>query len=108
MPAGMHPFARNLIIGAVGLLIAGGLAAMAILSRDNSSLSILAMLGAGLIATAIGIFLFVQGWIWSQRAYRRGSTGASLAIAVAGGLMILLAAVALAGSIVLLLLFYLA
>jgi hypothetical protein len=48
MPADMHPFARNLIIGAVGLLIAGGLA---------------------------------------------------------GGLMIVLAAVALAGSVVLVLLF---
>jgi hypothetical protein len=105
MPADMHPFARNLIIGAVGLLIAGGLAAIAVLIRDNSSLSILAMLGAGLIGTAVGVFLFVQGWIWSQRAYRRGSTGASLAIALAGGLMIVLAAVALAGSVVLVLLF---
>lgn len=103
----VHPFVRNLVIGIVGLLIAGGLSAIAVLGRDSGT-SVLAMLGAGLIATAIGIFLFVQGWIWSQRAYRRGSTGASLAIALAGGLMIVLAAVALAGTVILVLLFFLA
>jgi hypothetical protein len=102
----MHPFARNLIIGAVGLLIAGGLAAIAVLG-DDSGLSVLAMLAAGLIATIIGIYLFVQAWIWSQRSWRRGSVGTSLAIAAAGGLMIILAAVGLAGCVVLILLFYL-
>jgi hypothetical protein len=102
----MHPFARNLVIGAVGLLIAGGLAALAALGRDSST-SVLAMLAAGLIATAIGFFLFVQGWIWSQRAYRQGSTGRSLAIALGGGLMIVLAGLSLAGSVILVLVFYL-
>jgi hypothetical protein len=102
----MHPFARNLVIGAVGLLIAGGLAAIAVLG-DDPGMSVAAMLAAGLLGTGVGLFMFVQGWIWSQRAYRRGSTGTSVAIALAGGLMILMAAVALAGTVVLLLLFYL-
>lgn len=102
----MHPFARNVVVGGVGLLIAAGLSAIAILGEDSST-SVPAMLGSGLIATAIGIFLFVQGWIWSQRAYRRGSPVMALTIAVAGGLMILLAAGALAATVVLLLLFYL-
>lgn len=101
----MHPFARNLIIGVVGLIIAGGLSALALLGED-SGFSVVAMLGSALIAGVIGIFLFVQGWIWSQRAARRGSTGRSLAIALAGGLMILLAAGALAGATLLVLLFY--
>jgi hypothetical protein len=102
----MHPLARNLIIGAVGLIIAGGLSALAVLGEDSGT-SVLAMLLAGLVATAIGIFLFVQAWIWSQRTWRRGSAGTSLAIAVAGGLMIVLAAGALAACVVLVLLFYL-
>ena len=104
----MHPFLRNLVIGAVGLLIAGGLSAIALLpDGSDSGLSILAMLASGVIATVTGLFLFVQGWIWSQRAWQHGSAGRSMAIAVAGGLMILVAAVALAAAVVLVLLFYL-
>jgi hypothetical protein len=101
----MHPFLRNLIIGIVGLIIAGGLSALALLG-DDSNLSVLAMLASALIATVIGIFLFVQGWIWSQRAARRGYTGRSVTIALAGGFMILLAAGAFAGTVMLVLLFY--
>jgi hypothetical protein len=101
----MHPFVRTLVIGVVALLIAGGLAVLAALGRDTST-SVLAMLGAGVIATAVGIFLFVQGWIWSQRAYREGSAGRSIAIALGGGLMIVLAGLALAGTVVLVLVFY--
>ena len=75
----MHPFLRNVVIGVVGLLI----------------------------AVVIGVFLFIQGWIWSQRAYRTRSTGMSVAIALGGGFMILLAALALAGAAILVILFYL-
>lgn len=103
----MHPFLRNLVIGAVGLLIAGGLSAIAVLG-NNSDLSILALLVSGILGTMVGLFLFVQGWIWSQRAWRRGYTGRSVAIAVGGGLMVILAAVALAGTVMVVLLFYLA
>jgi len=65
-----------------------------------------AMLASALIAAAIGIFLFIQGWIWSQRAFRRRSAGMSVAIAIGGGLAILLAALALAGAVILVVLFY--
>jgi len=102
----MHPFLRNVVIGLVGLLIAAGLSAMAIMGSD-SGLSVAAMLASSLIAVGIGIFLFIQGWIWSQRAYRSRSVGLSVAVAVGGGLMILLSAVALAGAVILVVLFYL-
>jgi len=100
----MRPLTRDLVIGAVGLLIAGGLSAIALLGTD-SGLSVAAMLGAGLVASAVGIYLFVESWVWSQRTYRGGSTGRALAIALAGGVMILLTAVALAASVILVLLF---
>jgi hypothetical protein len=102
----MHPFVRNLVIGGVGLILAAGLTAIAILGED-SGMSVAAMLAAGLIATGVGVFLFVQAWIWSQRTWRSGSGGTSVAIALAGGLMVLLAGVALAGSVVVILTFYL-
>lgn len=102
----MHPFLRNVVIGLVGLLIAAGLTVMAVLGNDPG-LSTTAMLVSALIAVAIGIFLFIQGWIWSQRAYRTRSTGMSVGIALGGGLMILVAAVALAGAVILVVLFYL-
>ncbi len=77
----MRPFPRDLVIGAVGLLIAGGLTAIALLGRD-SGMSVAAMLGAGLVASAVGIFLFVEAWVWSQRVYRIGATGRAVAIAL--------------------------
>jgi len=103
----MHPFLRNLVIGVVGLLIAGGLSAVAVLGTDSGT-SVVAMLAAGILGFVVGIFLFAQGWIWSQRAWRRGYVGRSVAIALAGGLMILVAALSLAGSVMVVLLFYLA
>jgi hypothetical protein len=102
----MHPFLRNVVIGVVGLLIAAALTTMSILSADTA-FSVGAMLASALIAVVIGIFLFIQGWIWSQRAYRTRSTGMSVAIALGGGFMILLAALALAGAVILVILFYL-
>ena len=102
----MHPFLRNVVIGVVGLLIAAALTTMSILSNDTT-FSVGAMLASALIAVVIGVFLFIQGWIWSQRAYRTRSTGMSVAIALGGGFMILLAALALAGAAILVILFYL-
>ena len=102
----MHPFLRNVVIGVVGLLIAAALTTMSILSADTA-FSVGAMLASALIAVVIGVFLFVQGWIWSQRAYRTRATGMSVAIALGGGFMILLAALALAGAAILVILFYL-
>lgn len=101
----MHPFLRSLIIAVVGLIISGGLLTLALLG-ENSELSVVQMLVAGLIAAAVGIFVFVQGWRWSQQSWRAGSSGVSVLIALAGGLAGVLGAAALAGVVVLLLLFY--
>ena len=102
----MHPLLRNVVIGIVGLIIAGALIALALLGRD-SDLSILALLAAGVLGTLIGLFLYSQGWTWGSRAARRREGGQAVAIAVGGGLMALIAAVALAGLLILVLLFYL-
>ncbi len=102
----MHPLLRNVVIGIVGLIIAGGLTALALLGRD-SDLSIMAMLAAAVLGSLVGLFLFSQGWVWGSRAARRGHTGQSVIIAIGGGLMMLIAAVALAGLLILVLLFYL-
>ena len=101
----MHPLLRNVVISAVALIIAGALSALALLGRD-SQLSVLGMLASVLLAALVGIFLFAQGWIWGARAARRGYPGRSMAIALAGGLMIIFAAAALAGAAVIVLLFY--
>ena len=101
----MHPFLRSLILAVVGLIIACGLLALSLLG-ENSELSVVQMLASGVLAAAAGIFLFVQGWRWSQRAWNSGSGGASLAMAVVGGVAGILGAFALAGVVILLLLFY--
>ena len=102
----MHPLLRNVVIGIVGLIIAGALTALALLGGDPD-LSILALLAAGVLATLVGLFLYSQGWIWGSRAARRRETGQSVLIAIGGGVMVLIGAVALAGLPVLILLFYL-
>ena len=102
----MHPLLRNVVIGIVGLIIAGGLTALALLGR-NSDLSILGLLAAGTLAALVGLFLYSQGWIWGSRAARRRELGASVLIAVGGGVMVLIAAIAIAGLLILVLLFFL-
>jgi hypothetical protein len=102
----VHPLLRNTVIGIVGLIIAGGLAALALLGRDTD-LSILALLAAGIIGTLIGLFLYLQGWTWGSRAARRRAGGQAVLIALGGGVMAVVAAVALAGLAVLVLLFFL-
>jgi putative flippase GtrA len=102
----MHPLLRNVVIGIVGLIIAGALTALALLGRD-SDLSILLLLAAGILAALIGLFLYSQGWTWGSRAARRREHGASILIAIGGGIMVLIAAVALAGLLILVLLFFL-
>jgi hypothetical protein len=101
----MHPFVRSLILVVVALIIAGGLLALSLLG-ENSELSVIQMLASGLIAAVAGIFLFVQGWRWSQRAWNSGASGSSVAMALAGGIAGILGAIALAGVVILLLLFY--
>jgi hypothetical protein len=102
----VHPLLRNVVIGIVGLIIAGALTALALLGGD-ANLSVLALLGAAVLGALIGLFLFSQGWIWGSRAARRRDTRQAVLIAIGGGLMALIAAVALAGLLILVLLFYL-
>ncbi len=102
----MHPLLRNAVIGIVGLIIAGALSALALLGRD-SDLSVLALLAAAVLGALIGLFLFSQGWIWASRASRRHQHGQAVIIAIGGGLMALVAAVAIAGLLILVLLFFL-
>jgi len=102
----VHPLLRNAIIGVVGLIIAGGLTALALLGRD-ANLSILGLLAAAILATLVGLFLYSQGWVWGTRMARRRQGGQSVLVAIGAGLMALLAAVALAGLLILILLFYL-
>ena len=102
----MHPLLRNVVIGLVGLIIAGALTALALLGGD-SDLSVLALLAAGTLAALVGVFLYSQGWTWGSRAARRRETGQSVLIAIGGGIMALIAAAALAGLLILVLLFYL-
>ena len=102
----MHPLLRNVIIGIVGLIIAGALAALALLGRD-ADLSVLALLAAAILSALIGLFLYGQGWIWGSRMARRRQGGQSVLVAIGGGLMALVAAIALAGLLILVLLSYL-
>jgi uncharacterized membrane protein YeaQ/YmgE (transglycosylase-associated protein family) len=100
----MHPMLRNVVIGLVGLIIAGALTALALLGRD-SDLSVLGLLAAGIIGALVGLFLYSQGWIWGARAARQHETGQSILIALGAGIMALVAAVAVAGLLILALLF---
>src|ERR1700693_3899576 len=102
----MHPYVRVVVVAIVAMIIAGGLGALALVGR-NTTLSVAALLAAGAVGVLMGGFLFIESWIWSQRLWREGSSGRSVAIALAGGLAIMVAAVAAAGSIVLLLTFFL-
>jgi hypothetical protein len=102
----VHPLLRNVVIGTVGLIIAGGLTALAVVGRD-ADLSVLALLAAAILASLIGLFLYSQGWIWGSRMARRRQGGQSILVAIGGGLMALVAAIALAGLLILILLFYL-
>jgi uncharacterized membrane protein YeaQ/YmgE (transglycosylase-associated protein family) len=100
----MHPMLRNVVIGLVGLIIAGALTALALLGRD-SDLSVLGLLAAGIIGALVGLFLYSQGWVWGARAARQHETGQSILIALGAGVMALVAAVAVAGLLILALLF---
>ncbi|MDP9271311.1 MAG: hypothetical protein M3P14_10140 [Chloroflexota bacterium] len=100
----MHPYLRFLVIGLVAMIVAGALVALALVGR-NTTISVLALLGAGLIVAAMGGVIFWQSWVWSQRTWRDGSAGRSLGIALVGGLAVVVAATALAGTIILLLTF---
>ena len=101
----MSPLLRNVVVALVGFLVAAALVVISLVRYDDPGISVLAMVGAALLAAATGGYLFVQAWRWSVRAYREGATGRSVLIAVAGGVMALVAAASLAGCAILVLLF---
>ena len=101
----MHPLLRNVVVGAVGFLIAAGLAVLALLRAEAPSMQVLAMIAAALLAAAVATYLFLQAWRWSVYAYREGFTGRSVAIAVAGGIVGFIGMAALAGAVIMVLLF---
>jgi hypothetical protein len=100
----MHPYVRYLVIGVVAAVVSGALIAVGLLNRDTQ-VSVWALLAAGLIAIVTGGFLFAVSWVWSQRSWRSGYAGRSAAIAVVGGLAIMVAATALAATVIVLLTF---
>src|SRR5512146_2771076 len=100
----MHPFVRTLVIGAVAMVVAGALIAVAVANR-STQVSVISLLVAGVIAVGIGGLVFVRAWVWSQRSWRAGYGGRAVAISLAGGVAIILAAVALAATVILLLTF---
>ena len=102
----MHPILRYVVIGVVGLIITGALVALGLYGIDPD-LAILTLLAAGVVAAGTGLFLYAQGWVWGTRTARQRRMGESVVFAIGGGLMALVAAAALAGLLVLVLLFYL-
>jgi hypothetical protein len=97
---------RNAVIGVVALIIAGALTALALLGTD-SDLSVMALLAAGMIGFLVGLYLYLQGWIWGTRAARQRANGQAVLFAIGGGVMAVVAGIALAGLLILLLLFIL-
>ncbi len=102
----MNPFVRNVVIGAVGFLVAAGLGVLGLLSSGDPTLQVLAMLAGAVLATGVAIYLFTQAWRWSIIAYREGRTGRSVGVALVGGLIVLVAAGALSYAVILALLFF--
>ena len=102
----MNPFVRYLVIGAVGFIVAGALGVMGLMSSQNPMTQVLAMIAGSLIAAGICIFLFIQAWRWSIRAYRERRTGRSLLVALTGGVIVIMGAGALALAAILALLFF--
>ncbi len=102
--APMHPFLRSLIIAIVGVIVAGGLVALALLGQ-NSDMTVVELVLAGVVAALVGAFLFVQGWRWSQRSWNAGASGVAVLIAITGGIAGVVAAGALAGVVIMAFLF---
>lgn len=100
----MHPFFRTLIAAVVVLLLAAGTVALGLISGDPS-LSIWAILASAAVASVVGLFVFARAWSWSTREARANRQGRAMGIALAGGLMFVLAAGSLAVALVMALLF---
>ena len=93
-----------MVICFVGLTVSGALVALSLFSRN---LFVPLVLAGTVIAVAVGIYAAIQGWKGSQRAAARGAQGRAAAIALVSGAMLMVSAVAIAGGIWIVLLFFL-
>ena len=103
----MNPLARNAVIAIVGMLVSVGLLALSLLVR-SVTLFVIAALASAAVAIAVGVYEFIQAWRWSQRLAADGSLGRSSVVALAGGMMIVIAGLAVAAAIWVILLFFFA
>jgi hypothetical protein len=94
----MNPLARNAVIAVVGMLVSVGLLALSLLVR-SVTVFVVAALASAAVAVAVGVYEFIQAWLWSQRLAADGSHGRSVVVALAGGLMVVIAGVAVAAAV---------
>jgi hypothetical protein len=94
---------QTVVICFVGLTVSGALIALSLFSRN---LFVPLVLAGTIIAVAVGIYAAIQGWRGSQRAAARGAQGRAAAIALVSGAMLMVSAVAIAGGIWIVLLFF--
>jgi hypothetical protein len=100
----LSPLWQTAIVCFVGLTVSGALVVLSLVSRNRfEPLS----LAAGLIAVAVGVSAATRGWRGSQRAAARGDQGRAALIALVSGAMLVVAAVALSGTLWILFLFFL-
>jgi hypothetical protein len=95
---------QTVVICFVGLTVSGALVALSLFSRN---LFVPLVLAGTIIAVAVGVYAAIQGWKGSQRAAARGAQGRAAAIALVSGAMLMVSAVAIAGGIWIVLLFFL-
>lgn len=101
----MNPLARNAVIAVVGMLVSVGLLALSLLVH-SVTVFVMAALGSAAVAIAVGVYEFIQAWRWSQRLAADGSLGRSALVALAGGMMIVIAGLAVAAAAWVILLFF--
>jgi hypothetical protein len=99
----LSPLWQTAVITFVGLTVAGALVALGLFAPN---LFVLLSLAGTVIAVGVAVNAVIQGWRGSQRAARRGANGRAALIALLSGVMMIVAAVAVAGTIWILLLFF--
>jgi hypothetical protein len=100
----LSPLWQTAVICFVGVTVAGALAALSLFSRN---LFVPLILAAAVIGIAVGLYAAVRGWRGSQRAAARGAQGRAATIALVSGAMLIVSAIALAGAIWVVFLFFL-
>jgi hypothetical protein len=102
----LSPLWQTAVICFVGLTVAGALVAVSLFVQNVTLFVVLTLVGTAITA-AVGVFAVVRGWRGSQRLAARGFQGRAAAIALVAGFMVVVTAVAIAGAIWIVLLFFL-